>query len=312
MTSSNRSQPVKKTETRSCKMYYRRKVLLALIEAFDGTLKRTDCQKLLFVFCRYANQNHYDFFPYKYGSFSFLAFQDKQRLTELNFLEQDIDFKVRKNQSFFTQLKSNDQTVLRKMTSTLGDLRGKKLIRKVYIEYPAYACRSTILSDILTPEETDRIRLEWNSDQTPCMFTIGYEGLTIDAYLNRLIQNNVKALIDVRKNPISMKYGFSKTKLQHYLESAVIKYIHIPELGIPSEMRLNLINTSDYEELFQYYQSEMLPKQSDALDKLKNLQSKYARIALTCYEADYKACHRHKIAEYLQSDSSFATNVIHL
>jgi len=293
-------------------MYYRRKVLLALIEAFGGTLKRTECQKLLFLYCRYAGHNHYDFFPYKYGSFSFLAFQDKQRLTELNFLEQSDDFKVRKNQSFFTQLKSKDQTVLRKMTSNFGDLRGTKLIRKVYVEYPAYACRSTILSDILTPEEIDRIRPEWNSDQTPCLFTIGYEGRTIDAYLNRLIQNNVKALIDVRKNPISMKYGFSKTKLQHYLENAGLKYIHIPELGIPSEMRTNLDNPSDYEELFQYYQSEMLPKQSDALDKLKTLHSKYARIALTCYEADYNSCHRHKIVEYLHSDCSFTTNVFHL
>ncbi|MFH1081340.1 MAG: DUF488 domain-containing protein [Pseudomonadota bacterium] len=293
-------------------MYYRRKVLLALIEAFGGTLKRTDCQKLLFLFCRYANQNHYDFFPYKYGSFSFLTYQDKQRLTDLNLLRNSDDFELLKGQSFIPQIKSKDQSVLRAMISTLGNVQGKKLLRKVYIEYPEYACRSTILSDILTPEEIDRIRPEWNSDQTPCMFTIGYEGLTIDAYLNRLIQNNVQALIDVRKNPISMKYGFSKTKLQYYLENAGFKYIHIPELGIPSELRKNMNNPSDYEELFQYYQSEMLPKQLDALDKLKNLYSKYARIALTCYEADYNSCHRHKIAEYLQSDCSFTINVFHL
>ena len=29
-------------------MYYRRKVLLALLEVFGGSLKNTDCEKLLF------------------------------------------------------------------------------------------------------------------------------------------------------------------------------------------------------------------------------------------------------------------------
>ena len=180
------------------------------------------------------------------------------------------------------------------------------------MDYPEYACRSRILSDILTPDEINQIERSWNTDQTSCLFTIGYEGLSIDAYLNRLISNNIKALIDVRKNPISMKYGFSKTKLQHYLENAGLKYIHIPELGIPSEMRTNLKDTADYKRLFQYYRSEILPKQSNALEKLKNLHSKYTRIALTCYEADYNSCHRHKIVEYLQSDCSYTTNVFHL
>jgi uncharacterized protein (DUF488 family) len=293
-------------------MYYRRKVLLALVEAFGGTLKRTDCQKLLFLFCRYNNQNHYDFFPYKYGGFSFLAYQDKQRLTDLNFLQKGDDFELCGNQSLFTQLKLQDQATLKKMASNLGDLRGKRLIRKVYLEYPEYAFNSIILSDILTTEEIDRIKLEGNMDQTPCLFTIGYEGLTIDAYLNRLIMNNVNVLIDVRKNPISMKYGFSKTKLQHYVESVGLKYIHMPELGIPSEMRSNLKDPADYHRLFQRYQSEILPMQSKALEKLKNLHYSYARTALTCFEADYHSCHRHKITEHLQSDSSFGTEILHL
>jgi hypothetical protein len=45
-------------------MFYRRKILLALLEAFGGSLKRTDCQKLLFLFCQRRGKNYYDFFPY--------------------------------------------------------------------------------------------------------------------------------------------------------------------------------------------------------------------------------------------------------
>jgi uncharacterized protein (DUF488 family) len=46
-------------------MYYRRKILLALIEVFGGSLKSTDCEKLLFNFCQQREKNHYDFFPHK-------------------------------------------------------------------------------------------------------------------------------------------------------------------------------------------------------------------------------------------------------
>jgi hypothetical protein len=31
-------------------MYYRRKILLALLEVFGGSLPSTDCEKLLFAF----------------------------------------------------------------------------------------------------------------------------------------------------------------------------------------------------------------------------------------------------------------------
>jgi hypothetical protein len=55
-------------------MYYRRKILLALIEVFGGSLQSTDCEKLLFNFCQQTGKNHYDFFPYKYGPFSFLSY----------------------------------------------------------------------------------------------------------------------------------------------------------------------------------------------------------------------------------------------
>ncbi len=49
-------------------MYCRRKILLALIEVFGGSLQNTDCEKLLFNFCQQTGKNHYDFFPYKYAA----------------------------------------------------------------------------------------------------------------------------------------------------------------------------------------------------------------------------------------------------
>ncbi|MBK6650144.1 MAG: DUF488 domain-containing protein [Betaproteobacteria bacterium] len=45
------------------------------------------------------------------------------------------------------------------------------------------------------------------------LFTLGYEGLTIDAFIARLQAAQVKTVVDVRELPLSRKKGFSKTGL---------------------------------------------------------------------------------------------------
>lgn len=65
------------------------------------------------------------------------------------------------------------------------------------------------------------------------LFTIGYEGSSLDGYLNRLIKNNVRTLIDLRRNPLSRKYGFSKKTLAETVKKLGIDYVHIPELASP-------------------------------------------------------------------------------
>ena len=70
---------------------------------------------------------------------------------------------------------------LRSMSLELKNLRGESLIRKAYVDYPHYASRSRIVSELLSSEELNQVMLWWNTDQSPRLFTIGYEGLTIDA-----------------------------------------------------------------------------------------------------------------------------------
>jgi len=293
-------------------VYYRRKVLLSLVEAFGGVLRRTECLKLLFIFCEQTKKNHYDFFPYKYGGFSFLVYEDKERLTELGFLKNTASLQLCTPQSFLEQLKLEDRLILQSMSARLTNLRGKALIRQVYLDYPHFACRSEILTSVLSQEEVEKVGLWWNKDLSKALFTIGYEGLTIDAYLNKLISNNINALVDVRWNPNSMKYGFSKAKLRYYVEQAGLRYYHIPDLGIPSSLRKKLETPEDYFSLLQYYQSEILPKQTMAIERIKALLSEHTRIALTCFEANYRFCHRHKITQYLASTPDFNAKVVHL
>lgn len=291
-------------------MYYRRKLLLALLEIFDGNLKRTDCEKLLFNFCKVTGKNHYDFFPHLYGPFSFVSYFDKRRLSELGLLKQTQDFYLNTKHSYLKELNTTDQKAL--LALKASGLRGDRLVKKTYQEYPQYTIRSEILERFFDEEEIKQLKHAWNPDQSPIVFTIGYEGMTIDSFLNKLIVNNIMAVVDVRNNPQSMKYGFSKKSFSAYLDKAGVKYTHIPELGIPSAMRKGLGKDVTHEDLFRVYESNLLPKQEQPASQIIDLINKFQRIALVCFESDHHYCHRHILVKYLQEKRLLTKSIIHI
>jgi uncharacterized protein (DUF488 family) len=293
-------------------MYYRRKVLLALIEVFGGSLKSTDCEKFLFNYCQQTGKNHYDFFPYQYGPFSFMSYYDKRRLVELGLLKPADDFQLNTKHSYLNDLTPADKTALLKFKLTIGGLRGDKLVKKTYREFPHFSARSKIAERLFDTDELKQLQFEWNRDTKPGIFTIGYEGLTIDAFLNKLISNNITIVVDVRNNPQSMKYGFSKKSFKQFVESAGMKYIHIPELGIPYAMRKGLGENVSHTTLFEEYESELLPQNEVQMKQLIDLTNQNERIALVCFEADHHFCHRHTLVKHLQKNKSFKRAVIHL
>jgi len=144
------------------------------------------------------------------------------------------------------------------------------------------------------------------------LFTIGYEGISLEAYLNKLIKNNVQVLVDVRRNPLSMKYGFSKNSLKKFCENLGIQYMHFPEVGIDSNQRQELNTQKDYDELFEHYKLNNLKntKQTQAtiLDVLKSNK----RIALTCFEANICQCHRKSLAEAIVALPDFNYELKHI
>ena len=293
-------------------MYYRQKILLSLLEKCGGRLTNTDLEKLLFLYCQKTNSKHYDFFPYKYGGFSFVSYYDKRKLTDAGILVDVDKFELATSESFFPQLKPLDRTSIRNFVAQTKHLRGEKLVRTVYKEYPTCALRSEIASQILPEDEYAQVRKHWVVDNKPALLTIGYEGLSIDAYLNKLIMNNVMALVDVRANPVSRKYGFSKMLLQNNTEMINIKYIHIPELGISSRLRKNLSGRDSYRDLFDYYEKQILPNQSKSLEEIKALVRQFGRIALTCFEADHTMCHRHLLANSIHNTLGSKVPIRHL
>ncbi len=213
---------------------------------------------------------------------------------------------------YFKQLKPNDQKYLLEVKVSYGKMSARALMKHTYINYPFYATKSEVAADILDKNELEKVKCAKPKGTKTVLFTIGYQGISLEEYLVRLLKNDVKVLVDVRNNPLSMKYGFSKTLLKRYCESLGIKYVHIPEVGIQSEQRQELNTQSDYDNLFTVYRKQNLTKTTKAQTGILNLLKENKRIALTCFEANICQCHRKHLAEAIETLPGFEYKVEHI
>jgi uncharacterized protein (DUF488 family) len=193
-----------------------------------------------------------------------------------------------------------------------GNMSNKALIKYTYLNYAYFAINSEISKDLLSAEEWSSIIAHKPQHTDTVLFTIGYEGLSLEAYMNRLLLNDVKALADVRSNPVSMKYGFSKSALKRSCESLDILYYHFPEVGIPSDKRREYDGKDRTDGLFAYYRNEILPASRNDINEIFQLLKKHKRIALTCFESDVNTCHRKYLAEAIKSFPEFQYEIKHI
>lgn len=285
-------------------MYYRRKIQLALLSQFGGELTAKQFQKLLFLFTRKQYLKSYDFVPFHYGCYSFQASQDIHALATMGHVnitdspEGHRIFLVDK-EDYSTALTLFDQKALLDTYKDFSGMSQDELIRYTYVHFPFYAIKSDIAEGLLSDEEFNKVKKQERHYSESMLFTIGYEGVSLESYINRLILNDVHTLCDVRKNAFSQKYGFSKSQLKMACEGTGIKYIHIPELGIESDKRQTLKTQEDYDALFDEYEQTTLISNYKYILAIRDIINKDKRVALTCFEADPKQCHRSRVAKAL-------------
>ena len=283
-------------------MFYRRKLILALFKELGGELNSTQFQKYLFLVTIKQENKSFYFVPYYYGCFSFQANQDILTMKRQGLLsERDSHIVLVDTKDYFQELTISDQNIIKDIKSKFGGMSSNDLIRHVYLNYPFYAINSTIVQDVLTPKELEKVEKQKSHFNESKLFTIGYEGKSLELYLELLIKNDVRVLCDVRKNAYSQKYGFKKSQLEKVCKGVGIKYIHTPELGIESDMRRNLSSQDDYDALFDYYAKNTLLKNWDCLLRVRNIINQEGRVALTCFEQNPKQCHRSRVAKALMS-----------
>jgi len=282
-------------------MFYRRKIILSLVQLLDGEIEKTKLQKLLFLFTIKKDKPEYEFVPYKFGCYSYSAKADLITMVKKDYLlETERGYQKQDKTDYLKVIKPLDKKILINTVQTYGNMNNETLVRHTYINFPYYAINSTIAENVLSKPLYKKVLDAKPIQSEKALFTIGYEGVSLEKYLNKLVKNNINLLIDVRKNPLSMKFGFSKTLLKKYCNSLNIIYLHIPEVGINSKQRQSLESQEDYDVLFKEYKKTTLKETIENQMDILGLLEKYNRIALTCFESNICQCHRLPLAESLK------------
>ncbi len=202
-------------------LFTRQRLLLTLLDALGQSRSSTDFQKLLFLYTKECEESpSYEFVPYRFGGFSHTSYADKRRLIEAGLLEDD-EKHWTLTEAGIAAVRQQPYNVcgVAKFVHNRADLHGDALIADVYRSHPYYATRNEIVERIV-PEATDGARVQSARPRSlgPGLVTVGYEGKSLERYLNQLLYGSVALRCDVRRNPLIRKYGFSKGSLSESLK----------------------------------------------------------------------------------------------
>lgn len=143
------------------------------------------------------------------------------------------------------------------------------------------AARRDLWNDGRSPEEAD-------------FFTIGYTGRKTEDLLATLIACGVQTLIDIRQNAVSMyRPELSKSNLRALVESKGIHYYHMPDLGVPRDIRAKAIAAGSREVIWEWYDEYVVEPYLRNLHWFFNAAEH--PVALMCVEIDPCECHRHRL-----------------
>jgi uncharacterized protein (DUF488 family) len=142
------------------------------------------------------------------------------------------------------------------------------------------------------------------------LMTIGYEGMAPAAFFELLCRCKVETIVDVRELPISRKAGFAKSALSAGLAAHGIKYVHMPAMGCPRDIRHEYREDSDWARYTVRFKTH-LETQLPALEELSGLMQR-ERCCLLCFEEDYNSCHRSFVAERVAPLADAPVRVYHL
>lgn len=293
-------------------MLRRQRTTLALLHEARQTLSGTQLFKLMFLLSEETflgrDGAFYEFLPYKYGPYSFALNRELEALVAYGYvLEQHTgsttSYAITSLGSKEQRTADSDTTRAVKVVFTkYGKLGVQPLLRNVYSRYPWYSIRGELKN--LIPQNAPKQCIA-----PLAIYTIGYEDRSVDGFFNRLLRVGIHAVLDVRANPISRKYGFAKKSLGIISGKLGLTYEHWPQLGISSEKRRGVATSSEFKQLFGYYDRVILSKRGDDIARLAQ-QIQQTPSVLVCMEREAHDCHRSRLAKVLSATSGL--NVVNL
>jgi uncharacterized protein (DUF488 family) len=239
----------------------------------------------------------YQFLPYQWGPFSFCLYREIDALVHDGYLtDEDKAWRIIEDIDLPTgDLPRLVQENAARVVERFQNKTSKVLSDYVYQQFPRFTVNSNMK------------KLKARPVASIAAFTIGYEGLLVDGFLDLLIRVGIQRVFDVRKNPIARRYGFHKRTLERLCGKVQIEYVHFPQLGIPSHLRHDLKSESDYERLFARYEREILPAETETVSQVAALMNEKPT-ALMCMEADPVKCHRSRLANMIARETDLSVH----
>lgn len=129
--------------------------------------------------------------------------------------------------------------------------------------------------------------------------TIGYEGATVNSFLDALRADGTSLLVDVRALAMSRRPGFAKSRLTANLTGAGIDYLHLRGLGTPADGRA-AARAGKHERMHEIFRAHLATPVAQAdLETLHSIVESGRRVCLLCFEADARHCHRSIVIDAL-------------
>ena len=290
-------------------MLRRQRTVLRLLSTADGAVSATQLQKFIFLLGQetFIGRDHtfYEFLPYKFGPYSFAAQREIEAMGAYGYIAAIGTSSLSVTESGRREAAAVDGDTVRavsRIVSLYGKVELMQLMKDVYARYPWYAVNSQL--QVLISNTTPKTKIA-----PLAVYTIGYEDRSVDGFLNKLLRAGIRRIVDVRANPVSRKYGFAGRALASFAAKLGLAYIHRPELGIPSERRKEARSSSDFRELFSYYERQILRSKAGDIAEIAELM-KSTPSALVCMEKEAVDCHRSRLANRVADLT--ALKVVHL
>ncbi len=272
-------------------MLNRQKILLLMLKHAGRPVQRVELMKWCFLL-RHESEtkggsSFYDFVSYKVGPFSFALYQEIEKLESMSYVLAYGDQAWEFNPALASATAGVGSAVEREVTKVVRDfgrLSSNDLLDYVYQRHPAFTVNS------------ERQKLAPRPKTEVAVYTAGYEGTSIDGFLNLLVECGIERLVDVRNNPTSRRYGFHKSTLNRLVNRLGIEYRHFAELGIQSEVRQLFPADGDREIMFGTYEVTTLTKEAAAVSAVSELVRERPSV-LVCMEANPLHCHRSRLAK---------------
>jgi uncharacterized protein (DUF488 family) len=136
------------------------------------------------------------------------------------------------------------------------------------------------------------------------LYSIGYEKARQAGVIATLRSAGVATLIDVRDRPQSRRPGFSKNQLAAALAGAGIRYVGLRALGTPPEGR-EANRKHDWDRFWRIVDEKLATAEAEHALREAAAIAAESPSCLLCYEADWRICHRSRVADILAGQHGF-------